>query len=57
MGRKEDRKTQQNIDQALSEEEVLRGAERLDPNDNSTQAQVIRETAADIQDHRDSGRG
>lgn len=57
MSRREDRRTKQNVDQALSEEDVLRGAERLDPKDTSREAQVIRETAEDIQDHRDSGRG
>jgi hypothetical protein len=37
-----------------AEDEVLAGAKNLDPNDNSPRAQQIRETAEDIQDHRES---
>lgn len=31
-----------------NENEVIRGADRLDPNDRSAEAQQIRDTAADI---------
>jgi hypothetical protein len=39
-----------------AEEDILKGARELDPDDDSSEAQQIRETAEDIQDHHDSQR-
>lgn len=39
-----------------NEATVLKNAKNLDPQDNSTRAQTIRETAEDIQDRRASER-
>lgn len=37
-----------------NEDQVLANAANLDPNDQSTRAKAIRETAEDIRDHREN---
>lgn len=39
-----------------AEENVLKKAQDLDPDDHSPEAEQLRETAGDIQDHHDSQR-